>query len=137
MGKIETEITLVNLEDEAYARSGFNSVEKVRKETVQALVDTGSMRLGITEELYQKLGLAQTDEVIVNFADGRKVLGKVTSGVIVHCKNRRTMVEAVVIPNAKRALLGVIPLEYMDLIVDPGNQTLVGAHGGEIMCMAY
>ena len=26
-------------------------------------------------------------------------------------------------------LLGVIPLEHMDLMVDPVSQTLVGAHG--------
>jgi hypothetical protein len=30
-----------------------------------------------------------------------------------------------------RILLGAIPLENMDLIVDPAGQALVGAHGEE------
>jgi hypothetical protein len=30
-----------------------------------------------------------------------------------------------------KKILGAIPLENMDLMVDPGSQTLVGAHGDE------
>ena len=30
-------------------------------------------------------------------------------------------------------LLGALPLEDMDLIVDPTNQKLTGAHGDEIL----
>jgi len=30
-----------------------------------------------------------------------------------------------------RTLLGAIPLENMDLIVDPAGQELIGAHGDE------
>jgi clan AA aspartic protease len=137
MGKIETEITLVNVKDAGKAEDGIISVNDVRKETVQAIVDTGSMRLDITEELFQKLGLTQIDDITANLADGRKMTCKLTSGVIVHCKNRNTLTKAVVIPGANRVLLGVIPLEDMDFMVDPNTQTLVGAHGDEIMCMVY
>jgi hypothetical protein len=35
-----------------------------------------------------------------------------------------------------KPLLGVIPLEFMDLIVDPVRQELVGAHGDEVILMA-
>jgi hypothetical protein len=34
-----------------------------------------------------------------------------------------------VIPNATEVLLGAIPLEDMDLMVDPVGQKLVGRHG--------
>jgi len=34
-----------------------------------------------------------------------------------------------VLPSAKEVLLGAIPLEGMDLIVDPARQTVIGAHG--------
>jgi clan AA aspartic protease len=137
MGQVVTEITLVNVEDEGDARRGYISIDKVRKETVQAVVDTGAMALIITEELYQKLGLFQVEEKNANLADGRSVPCKVTSGVIIHCQNRRTQVEAVVIPGAKRVLLGVIPLESMDLIIEQKKQTLVGVHGDEVVCTAY
>jgi hypothetical protein len=35
------------------------------------------------------------------------------------------------LPHAKETLLGVIPLEQMDLKVNPGEQKLEGAHGDE------
>ncbi|MDR2952050.1 MAG: retroviral-like aspartic protease family protein [Treponema sp.] len=137
MGKIETKITLVNADDEGNARGGFISEDKVRKATVQAIVDTGAFSLIITEELFEKLGLSQLEEKTANLANGSKMPCKITSGVIIHCQNRRALVEAVVIPGAERVLLGVIPLESMDFIADPKNQTLVGAHGDEAMCFVY
>jgi hypothetical protein len=36
-----------------------------------------------------------------------------------------------VVPGAKEVLLGAIPLEDMDLMVDPVRQQLVGVHGDE------
>jgi hypothetical protein len=43
--------------------------------------------------------------------------------------------QAWVIPNAKEILLGAIPLEDMDLMVDPAGRKLVGAHGDEPLGM--
>jgi clan AA aspartic protease len=137
MGKVETDIMLVNAEDVAYAKGGFIRINEVRKDTVKAIADTGAMSLILTEELFQKLGLTQTGTIDANLADGRKLPCKVTSGVIINWQNRRTLVEAVVIPGATRVLLGAIPLEGMDLMVDPVNNALVGVHGDEIVCMVY
>jgi hypothetical protein len=64
-------------------------------------------------------------------ANGDRVIAKVTDPVAVHWKNRETACPALVIPNAKAILLGAIPLEGMDLMVDPVNQQLVGVHGEE------
>ena len=44
-------------------------------------------------------------------------------------KDRRTAVPAMVIPGAKKVLLGALALEAMDLIINPKNQELTGAHG--------
>jgi hypothetical protein len=38
----------------------------------------------------------------------------------------------VVLPEGD-VLLGVIPLEFMDLVVDPVSEQLVGAHGDRII----
>jgi hypothetical protein len=43
----------------------------------------------------------------------------------------------VVIPGAKKVLLGVLPLEGMDLKIDPKKQELVGVHGDEVVYTAY
>jgi clan AA aspartic protease len=137
MGFIETEITLVNESDEGKANDGTINIDKVRKETVQATVDTGAMSLIITEELYEKLGLFQKREAFANLANGLRLPCKVTNSVTIHCQNRSTAVEAVVIPGAKKVLLGVLPLEGMDLKIDPKNQTLVGVHGDEVVYTAY
>jgi len=137
MGKVETKITLVNVKDAANAEDGFISINDVRKDTVMAIADTGAMSLIIPEELFQKLGLTQIGNINANLADGRQLPCKVTSPVIIYWQNRRTTVEAVVIPGAKRVLLGAIPLEGMDLMVDPVNQTLVGVHGDEVVCTVY
>ena len=43
----------------------------------------------------------------------------------VHFQNRRTVVEALVIPEVEEVLLGVIPLEGMDVLIDPKRQRLI------------
>jgi clan AA aspartic protease len=137
MGQVVTEITLVNVKDEVRAEDGNISIDKVRKATVQAVVDTGAMRLVITEELFQKLGLVHTRDLNANLADGRKLSCKVTSDVRIYCDKRNTVVNAMVIPGAEKVLLGVVPLEDMDLMVDPCSQTLVGVHGDEEVSIVY
>ncbi|MDR0551023.1 MAG: hypothetical protein LBG72_03275 [Spirochaetaceae bacterium] len=41
-----------------------------------------------------------------------------------------------VVKDASEILLGVLPLEGMDLIVDPARQKLVGAHGDQVVYLA-
>jgi hypothetical protein len=41
----------------------------------------------------------------------------------------------VVIPDANDILLGVLPLEGMDMYVDPVNQRLAGIHGDRRILM--
>jgi hypothetical protein len=54
--------------------------------------------------------------------------------VQIRWKDRFATVDAVVFPEGK-PLLGVIPLEFMDLIVDPIRRELVGAHGDQAFLM--
>jgi len=46
-------------------------------------------------------------------------------------EDRFTTMSALVVANVPDLLLGVLPLEGMDLIVDTVNQKLVGAHGSK------
>ena len=136
MGTVHAEITLENARDKGKAQEGLIKAEDVRAVTVQAVVDTGAMSLVIDEELRQKLGLTIQGEKNALVANGQRVNCKVTEAVEVHLKNRISILSAVVIPGAKKILLGAIPLEDMDLIVNPVTQELVGAHGDSVECLA-
>jgi clan AA aspartic protease len=135
MGNVFAEITVKNAEDIARARDGQITEDNVRTVTLNALVDTGATTLVINEEIFNQLGLSVVEERFINLAGGSRLKCKVTSPVNIHWKNRFAAVSAVVMPQGK-PLLGVIPLEFMDLIVDPINRELVGANGEEALLMA-
>jgi hypothetical protein len=46
-------------------------------------------------------------------------------------KDRSTALPAIVVPGAKDILIGALPLETMDLLVDPVHEQLVGVHGDQ------
>ena len=133
MGMVHTEITLKNARDEGNAQERLIKFEDVRSVTITAVADTGSMHLVINEELREKLGLSVIEERTANIADGQRIPCKMAEAVEVCWKNRRTLCPALVIPGAKSVLLGAIPLEGMDLIVNPVTQEVVGAHGDEVL----
>ena len=131
MGRVYTRITLKNTGDETKANEGLIREDEVRTVTVKAVVDTGASTVIINEKLRQKLGLVKIEEKKYIMADGKRSTGWRTMPVDIRWKDRRSACHAVVIPEARRVLLGVIPLEDMDLIVHPKTQEVVGAHGDE------
>ena len=126
MGIVHAEITLKNARNDSIAPV-----------TVTAVVDTGSMYLVITEELCQKLGLGIRGEKTARIANGQRVTCKRTDAVEVLWKNRDAVIPALVIPGAEEVLLGALPLEDMDLMVNPVTQELVGIHGDEVEYQVY
>jgi clan AA aspartic protease len=122
MGTTYAEITLKNTADTANVRAGHLKEQDIRSATVTAVVDTGSMTLVITEELFKTLGLSTVGERIARTASGQRLACKVTEPVDIHWKDRSSSQRAVVIPGAETVLLGAIPLEDMDLMVNPVTQ---------------
>ena len=129
MGMVYTKITLKNAADDTAARRGFIKAEEIRSVTVTAIADTGSMHMVITEELCEKLGLSTKGEKTVLIANGQRVRCIETEAVEIQWKDRTMAVSAMVIPGAKSVLFGAIPMEGMDLMVNPVTQEVVGAHG--------
>jgi clan AA aspartic protease len=129
MGTFTEEITLANARDIGNARDGIIPDGNIRRVTVSALPDTGAWTLIIKEKIRQKLGLAILEMVDSSLADGSTAQHGLTEPVEIRWKNRRTSQEAVVMPEANKILLGALPLEGMDLCVDPVNQRLAGVHG--------
>jgi clan AA aspartic protease len=135
MGEVNVELTLKNVKDIGLASQGYIKPEEVKTITVTAVVDTGASTLIITEETRQKLGLAIRDNKFARMGDNTRAACQIVEPVEVWWKDRRMTCEPVVLPTSEENLLGVIPLENMDLIVDPVRQTLAGAHGDEVVYM--
>jgi clan AA aspartic protease len=131
MGTFKEEISLANARDIGNARDGFIPDANIRQITVKAMPDTGAWTLIINEETRRKLGLAVVETVQSGLADGSNAQYGLTEPVEIRWKDRRTSQEAVVLPEAQDILLGALPLEGMDLMVDPVNQRLVGVHGDQ------
>jgi clan AA aspartic protease len=135
MGNVFADLTLKNNRDLFNAKDGIISEKDVRTVTLTAVVDTGATTLVINEEICRKLGLSIVETSTINVAGGSKVECKVTEPVQIQWKERQVAINAVVLPQGK-VLLGVIPLEFMDLIVDPVRRELIGAHGDQVVLMA-
>ncbi|MDR3335535.1 MAG: aspartyl protease family protein [Treponema sp.] len=131
MGEVVEKITLVNVRDAAYARGGYIKDAEVRQVTVDAIVDTGAGPLVITDAMRQKLGLEIEKEDSVYLAGDVPQECTVAEAVRIIWKDRFTTSHPFVLPTGHETLLGVIPLEDMDLIVNPGERCLAGAHGSK------
>jgi clan AA aspartic protease len=134
MGTVYAEITLKNAGDVCSVIRGFTE-EKVRETTVRAVVDTGAGTLIITERLRQQLGLAVTGSREATLANEQKEICSVTEPVEVHWKDRETTCPSLVVSDDGDVLLGAIPLEDMDLIVNPAKREITGAHGDKVVCL--
>jgi clan AA aspartic protease len=131
VGTVYEEITLKNVWDVERVEHGLIKGSEIRQTTVQSIVDTGAGTLIINEAVQKALGLRTKRLHDSTLANGEKVICKITTAVEVCWKDRSMVCEPWVVPGADRVLLGAIPLENMDLIVDPKNQKLIGAHGDQ------
>jgi predicted aspartyl protease len=106
-------------------------LKAIRSLTLRAMPDTGAWTLVINEETRAKLGLAIEGFVKSTLADGSIGIYAQTEAVKIQWKDRSTTQQAVVVPDGKEILLGALPLEAMDLMVDPVNERLTGVHGDQ------
>lgn len=135
MGMVYAEITLKNAGDVSIAERGLMREPDVRQTTLKAMVDTGSMTLVINEEVRQQLGLAVTGLRRATLANDVRETVKIVEPVEVHWKDRSMTCRPLVASGSGDILLGAIPLEDMDLMVDPVRQELTGAHGEEAISL--
>jgi len=128
MSVVYTEITLKNEDDTAFAKKGYIKEDEIRQMTVQAVVDTGAWTIVINNETREKLGLRDKGFGEANLADGKKGEFPMAGPLEIRWKNRRFTCDALVLPDAPEILLGALPLEGMDLTINPKRE-LVGVHG--------
>jgi predicted aspartyl protease len=133
MGRVLTEATIENLEDVYLAGRGSLPPDQVRRITVSdALVDMGATALALPTRLIHQLGLNKSYQ---KRATSTRGVGDVDvcEAVRLTIMGRHMPIDVMEVPDELPVLIGQIPLEYFDLVIDPRSRRLIGnpAHGGE------
>jgi predicted aspartyl protease len=131
MGEVRENIILKNSIDVGLARRGVIKDEEIRQASVPMLADTGAWTIVLTEETCKRLGLEIRDRDTATVAGGVKLDVMIADPVEIHWKNRYMTINPRVLPGETDDLLGALPLEDLDLMVDPVNGRLTGAHGDD------
>jgi predicted aspartyl protease len=134
-GKVTVPARIENLQDIHMAGGGVLPVDQVRSlEVTDALVDTGATLLSVPQRLVQQLGLKRRRTRTARTAAGVIQFG--TYGAVrLTVQGRDCLVEVAEIPGDCPVLIGQVPLEMLDFVVDASGQKLIGnpEHGGKQM----
>lgn len=124
MGLIYAEIEIINSGDIALAKRKVIDIDDIKKVRVTALVDTGSYYLAINENIQEYLQLPIIKKGNVKLANESRISCDIVGPVQIDFKNRSTCCDAIVLPGDSELLLGAIPLEGMDVVINPLRQEL-------------
>ena len=135
MGRVVVTARLENLDDLFSVEKGQLTADQVRRvEVTDALVDTGATGLLVPKRLIDQLGL-----FTYRTRDTRTIAGPASlamyRAVRLTVQGRDCIMDVAEIPDKFSVVIGQVPLELMDWVVDPKNQRPIGnpAHGGEHM----
>ncbi len=135
MGRVTTEALIENMKDAYAVELGVMVLADARRVKVDdALVDTGATLLSLPKRLIKQLGLARVGEKRVTSSAGVKTAG-MYGPVRLTILGRTCTMDVMEVPNSVPVLIGQIPLEHLDFVVDLRHRKLTGnpAHGGEHM----
>jgi predicted aspartyl protease len=133
MRRVAVPAVVESLEDLYRVNRGEMDARQVRRiEVAEALVDTGATGLSLPRQLVQQLGLLpiRTRRAITTVG----VRDVPTFGAVkLTVLGRDCVCDVSEVDDACPMLIGQVPLELMDFIVDPGSRQVLGnpAHGGE------
>ena len=137
MGKTTVSVDVINTIDLGMSEIGKVAAHEIRHEQILFTVDTGATFVSLPIDIIERLGLHEVGKTKLITANGT-VERRTYSPVRIAIMGRQTDVNVIELPIGTPSLLGVIPLEALDLIVNPRMQRLEGnpAHGGEYMIEA-
>lgn len=91
--------------------------------TVNAVADTGAIDLVIPEHVAIQLQLTELKPREIRLADGTRKVVRYAAPVKVQTMGRDCVTSAIVMGDA--VLLGAVPMEQMDLVVDPRTRSVI------------
>ena len=124
MGRAIVEVEVQNYDDIVLRDSGADPGREVRRATVNALVDTGSALLCLHRSEIRELGLriARSAEVRTGNGTVERAIYRAAQITIL---GRGYLGEVMEVPDDVPALVGYIPLENLDLVVDPRSNRVI------------
>jgi predicted aspartyl protease len=137
MGKVVIKIKLTNLFDLVVQQRKLSNA-KPRQVEVEALVDTGATRLYLKPSVIRVLGLEKVDSVISQTSN-RPARRAVYEPVRLEVQGRYGNFDVVDVGENVPNLVGQIPLEYLDFVVDSKKRKLIPnpEHGDKQMSEEY
>lgn len=139
MGKVLVAAKLENVFDLYNASQGLTPGSPVRAiEVPDALVDTGASYLSLPTQYIAQLGLVRLRTQRVLTSGGQGEAG-IYSAVRLTVQDRQCTMDVCEVPDGCPVLIGQLPLETLDFVVDPKRQRLIGnpEHGGEHLVEIY
>jgi predicted aspartyl protease len=139
MGVVLVTALIENNDDVKSAEKGQITEAEIRRfEVHDARVDTGATYISMPMRLINQLGLKRIKTV-----QARTTAGPISFGIFEQVKltiqGRDCEVRVAEVADNCPVLIGYIPLELLDFVVDTKNQQLIGNpdHGGEFMIDMY
>jgi predicted aspartyl protease len=125
------------LSDEILRAKGFLEQEP-RHVEVEALIDPGATRLCLKPSVIRALGLEPVRRISSRTANGTVERTKFTP-VRLELMGRTESFDVVELSEDVPNLVGQVPLEVLDFVIDPGTQRLIAnpEHGGIQMDEQY
>ena len=118
MGLVYAELVLINTVDVELAKRNIIGQEEIKSIRVNALVDSGAYNMCINEIIQSQLQLPFVEKRTGQLANGEIETYDLVGPVTVKFKNRTTICNALVLPGDNEILLGAIPMEDMDVVID-------------------
>ena len=139
MGKVLVSAKIENLRDIFSAETGALSAEEVRSlEVHDALVDTSVTMLSMPRRLIEQLGLKYSRTRRARTSAGPAEV-RIFGAARLTIQERECLTDVSELPDDCPVLIGQLPLEALDFVVDPVGQRLIGNpdHGGEHIIELY
>jgi predicted aspartyl protease len=139
MGKVLVSALIENVFDLYEVKQGRWTPDAVRRiDVTEALVDTGASTLCLPRRMVATLGLMPLRSRPARTGSGPTVF-QVFGTVRLTVGGRDCTCDVVELPDDLPVLIGQVPLELLDFVVDPNGQCLIGnpAHGGEQVIEVY
>ena len=130
MGYVNTQVTLKNIYDLKQAKQGNLPKDKIRQATIDVM---GESEITLANRDCRRWHISHLLKKFIRCDSRAKEKCKVTEPLVIKWEDRAVAMSALVIKDVPDFLLGVLPLEGMDLIIDTVNQKLVGAHGKKVV----
>lgn len=139
MGKVLVTAKIESMDDLVKVELGIITADQVRCiEVSDALVDTAATILSMPKRMIAQLGLrpVRTRQAVTSAGP---VTVQIYGTVRLTIQGRDCPTDVTELPDVCPVLIGQIPLELLDFVVDPVGQRLIGnpAHGGEHVIELY